>query len=741
MNKKIFLAIGMALILVLFGGCSLFDKKIKKVSKIDTPQLQVGEGQNDDPKALFKIESKEELKSFFAKVENNTGGYAPLGSALAVEEMAFDMDATVSVKRTSVNEASGMGAAEPDFSETNVQVKGVDEADIVKTDGNYLYILSNQNLFIAKSFPAEEAEVLAKIAFDGYPQDLYLSDGKLVVFGSEKGDDIIVPFARSFHYNPGNTFFKIFDVESPKAPKVLKEYSFEGRYKDSRRIGDYVYFITDFYNFQFAEGEPLLPRVVDAGQEVTGDCVDTTKCLFGEVYYFGMPYHSYNFTSVSAINIANTAEKMTRETYVLDSTQNIYASQNNLYLTYREYFDSGKFEFDVMHEMILPRLPEEDKVKIRTIQSQEEFVLNEYEKRSKIHYFFDKYFNSLEDSERNAFEKEYEAKLKAEYMLSKDAFEKTIIHKIALDEANIEYQISGEVKGHVINQFSMDESNGYFRIATTKSRSWQEYIPEEEKVSYNNLYVLDENLKLVGELERLAPDESIYSVRFMQGRAYMVTFKQVDPLFVIDLADPRNPKVLGELKIPGFSRYLHPYDENTLIGFGQEAGENEWGGIRTGGLKMSLFDVSKVAEPKELDTLVLGDAGSYSDALYNHKAFLFSKEKSLISVPITLREKVGDNEWGSLSFRGAAVINTDGKSFELKGKISHADKDRCGIVPTYNRCYNDATVKRILYIEDNLYTISNEQVKINDIASLEEVFSFNLLKEKDDDGEDFEIVN
>ncbi|MBU1901756.1 beta-propeller domain-containing protein [Patescibacteria group bacterium] len=232
---------------------------------------------------------------------------------------------------------------------------------------------------------------------------------------------------------------------------------------------------------------------------------------------------------------------------------------------------------------------------------------------------------------------------------------------------------------------------------------------------------------------------SLISVRFMQDRAYIVTFKQVDPLFAIDLKDPRNPKVLGELKVPGFSKYLHPYDDNTLIGFGQETEETEWGGVRTGGLKVSLFDVSDVNNLKELDTLILGDSGSYSEALYNHKAFMFSKEKEMIAVPLTLREKTGDREWSSLYFQGAAIISVDGKSLSLKGKITHADKERCGEAPTYNRCYNDANVKRILYIGDNLYTLSSEFMKVNAISDLEEVKSLNLLKrvEKEDD---FEVI-
>jgi len=222
----------------------------------------------------------------------------------------------------------------------------------------------------------------------------------------------------------------------------------------------------------------------------------------------------------------------------------------------------------------------------------------------------------------------------------------------------------------------------------------------------------------------------------------MVTFKQVDPLFVIDLSNPVNPKVLGELKIPGFSNYLHPYDENTLIGFGKDTGETEWGGVRTKGLKLSLFDVKDVANPKELDTYIMGDSGSNSIALNDHKAFLFDKEKNILAIPVSIREDLKERGWGELSFSGAAIFSVDRENgFELKGKIDHSDGGRGSEMDYWQgRSYYDNTVKRCLYIDNTLYTFSNNYIMMNNIDDLAEIKKLKLKISKSA-GDDFEVVN
>lgn len=214
-----------------------------------------------------------------------------------------------------------------------------------------------------------------------------------------------------------------------------------------------------------------------------------------------------------------------------------------------------------------------------------------------------------------------------------DAAARTKIYKFALRDGKVVLTEEGEVPGRILNQFSMDEHDGWFRLATTTGEMWR----EDEHISKNHLYVLDSSLRIKGKVEDMAPGERIYSVRFMGDRAYVVTYRNVDPLFVIDLADPENPHILGKLKIPGYSDYLHPYDENHLIGFGKETvvveqkdaegniiGEN----ALVQGMKISFFDITDVENPKEKFTEIIGDRGTESELLSNHKALLFDRDKT-----------------------------------------------------------------------------------------------------------------
>jgi uncharacterized secreted protein with C-terminal beta-propeller domain len=249
---------------------------------------------------------------------------------------------------------------------------------------------------------------------------------------------------------------------------------------------------------------------------------------------------------------------------------------------------------------------------------------------------------------------------------------------------NIEYLVAGDVPGHILNQFSMDEYNGNFRIATTTGEVWNGN-------SLNHVYILDSDLKIIGKIEDLAQGEKIYSVRFIGNRGYIVTFKKVDPLFVIDLSSPENPKVLGYLKIPGYSDYLHPYDENHVIGIGKDAidaSEYEKAGRNLDfawyqGVKIALFDITDVENPVEKSKFIIGDRGTDSPALYDHKAFLFDKEKGILVIPITLaeidRSRYTDNSqipstaYGESVWQGVYVLNIGLDGITLKGKISHYD--------------------------------------------------------------------
>jgi uncharacterized secreted protein with C-terminal beta-propeller domain len=293
----------------------------------------------------------------------------------------------------------------------------------------------------------------------------------------------------------------------------------------------------------------------------------------------------------------------------------------------------------------------------------------------------------------------------------------TSIYRIHVRDNNFTCEAQGKVPGHELNQFSMDEYNDHFRIVTTT-------------YSYgiqNNLYILDMNLSIVGRLENLATNENLHSARFMGNRCYLVTFKNVDPLFVIDASDPTNPTVLGQLKIPGYSDYLHPYDEDYLIGVGKETAEAEEGDFAWyQGIKISLFNVSDVNHPTQLANCTIGDRGSDSPVLTDHKAFLFDKSKNLLVIPVSVAKidpsqypyGVWSSAYGQTVWQGAYVFNVSLEGFVLKGNVTHMDDH----VDIWNYTY---WVKRSLYIDNVLYTVSDMKVKLNSLENL------TLIKEID----------
>jgi uncharacterized secreted protein with C-terminal beta-propeller domain len=288
----------------------------------------------------------------------------------------------------------------------------------------------------------------------------------------------------------------------------------------------------------------------------------------------------------------------------------------------------------------------------------------------------------------------------------------TIIHKIGINRGAIAYLAKGEVAGYLKNQFAMDEFGGNLRAATT-SDVWT----NRGQYEYNNVFVLDGSMRLVGSLTHIAEQEKIYSTRFIGDRLYMVTFKRIDPFFVIDLSTPASPKVLGKLKIPGYSDYLHPYDKNHIIGIGKETATTEWGGVSTKGLKIALFDVKDVEHPQQIDKVEIGDSGTDSAVLTDHRAFLFDKNKNLLVVParvvqtLDLPVKVSGDQ--QRIWYGAYVFGiTPETGFVLKGTVEHSTG--AGYA-WYGSPYE---VKRSLYIGDTLYTLSQKQILANSLSKI-----------------------
>ncbi|MCW4041281.1 MAG: beta-propeller domain-containing protein [Candidatus Bathyarchaeota archaeon] len=519
------------------------------------------------------------------------------------------------------------GASGVDYSGTNIQVEGVDEADIVKTDGTFLYIVSDNNIYIVRAYPPEQSEVVSIIEMEQTVTGIFINEDKLVIF--ETGGAVFrlyESYARS-----STTQISVYDITIPEVPVLECELTVDGFYYSARMIGEYVYVIVNEPAMLFNETNVNLP-VVEVNNR-------TEVIEASDIYYTEFPDSYDFFTTIIALNILRSDEAPTIETYLLGAMSCIYVSTQNIYLTSPVY--------------------------ISTIS--------------------------------------------------------TNIHRLHIDEGRINYAANGIVPGFVLNQFSMDE-NENFRIATSDGTA-------------NNVYILNKQLTILGRLEGLAPNEDIYSARFMGNRCYLVTFQKVDPLFVIDLSDASSPRVLGKLKIPGYSDYLHPYDETHLIGIGKETIEAETGDFSWyQGVKISIFDVSDVEHPKEVTKFEIGDRGTDSPVLRDHKAFLFDRSRNLLVLPILLAEideekypgGVPPSTHGDFTYQGAYIFHISlSEGLIFRGRITHltdaTDLQNSGLYfssPDY--------IQRSLYIGQSLYTISSNKVQCNSLIDLTEQASIEL---------------
>ena len=672
---------------------------------------------------LKKFSSCQEIKNF---VQSNTESYYGYGwESIGVFSTLTKTAAPMAQATAGAAETEG-GRAE-DYSQTNIQVEGVDEPDIVKNDGKYIYTVSGKKITIVDAYPAENAKILSEINLEGSPREIFINKDKLVVFGQsyryESGGG---EYRYPYYYG---TFINVYDVSDRSNPVIKRNLTLDGDYFDARMIGNHVYVIIN-QNYYLTEEEevPPMPNITSGSQ---------TKSLCGcaDVYYFDSPDYSYRFTTIISLNTQNDNEDITSKVFLMGTTQNMYVSLNNIYVTYTKHLDNRVYTQRLINEVYIPSIPAAVGSRINDIMNS---LNNSYERMQKIYETVSNYSEGLSEQEKTNFEKTVQARMeKFQNDLIKET-EKTVIHKIAIKGGNIDYKTQGEVPGNVLNQFSMDEYNNYFRIATTTGHVSR----MGESTSANHVYALDGNLVIVGKLEDLAPGERIYSARFIGDRCYLVTFKKVDPLFVIDLKDPYNPRVLGKLKIPGYSDYLHPYDENHIIGIGKEAVEAEEGSFAWyQGVKISLFDVSDVEHPKEVSKYNIGDRGTDSYALYDHKAFLFSKSKNLLVIPILLAEideekypsGVPPYTYGDFVWQGAYVFDlTLENGFVLKGKITHVENDSDLIKSGYYYYRSAFDVKRSLYMNNVLYTVSDKTIKMNSLDNMDEINKIQLPYEQEE---------
>ncbi|MFT4260969.1 MAG: beta-propeller domain-containing protein [Candidatus Woesearchaeota archaeon] len=584
-------------------------------------------------------------------------------------------------------------SASRDFSKTNIQVQGIDEADLLKTDGQYVYTISANNLFIINAYPAKDAKVLAIISFDKTPNNLFLYEDKLVVFGHIPRSDVFLSRG-----NSQSSFIKVYDISNKEEPVLTDQFEIEGNYFEARLKDDHAYIFTNTFSYF---GMPM-PLIVENGVQ--------REVPITSIYRYDRRYNNPSMLSVFSLDLNNN--ELDSNSFVVEFNVNLYVSHKNIFLTHTHYVNEHQITMDVAKKILEPKLSREQRDLILEIQSVSSAILSDNEKEQRILDIYEQVVSRMSREDQLAFEAELE-RLVQEEMDKIEHFETTRITKISYDNGFLRPIATGEVPGRVLNKFSMDEdaNNDVFRIATTISARWH-FDADKRTLSSNNVYTLNNNLNIMSRLEGLAEDERIYSARFMDERLYMVTFREVDPFFVIDLSDPYNIQNLGELKIPGFSTYLHPYDETTIIGIGQEASER--GEIL--GLKISLFDVSNPSDPIEISKYVGEDRFARSTALFEHKAFLFNKQRDLLVIPVFNY----DFRDTSNNYNGALVFNVTKQNVELRGLIDHSSASTDG-------WRYSPSVERSFYIEDVLYTKSSNLLRMNDVSTLQSINNLSLV--------------
>lgn len=567
--------------------------------------------------------SKEQVTSLLLNQSNKSGWYRSGGSGPFLANMG---------------NVDGAMAEYSSHTSTNTQVSGIDEGDIIKVDGQYIYTLTSYGLTITQ-VQSGNMTIVYQEAFNHYvPQELYILDDYLILIGGiyeqwnylgSTDTDSIQPMLAIYRYfGYEKTNVKIYDMQDRSALELVKEVTVSGYYQTSRLLQDQFYLFANFYPNLYPQTNdeygmlPWIQEGEDQKQEFAAQ----------DIYYYPDIISSY-YLVLGQISLADITQATTTKAY-LGLSGEIYVSYEHVFVatydnTYR-YFD----------------------------------ILGVYN----YHY--------------NTF---------------------TRISKIRLSD--LMWQASSRVSGNIKDRYSLDEYQGYLRIATTTS-DWS----NRKQVLHSNVYVLNPSLQVVGKIENIAPDEMIYAVRFHQEEGTLVTFRQIDPLFKLNLSDPTNPTISLGLKEDGVSYYLHPIAGTDLVlGLGYDTQENQWGGVTFNGVKLSLYDVSG-EEAVNISTVIFEGMWTYSEAIYNPKAIFYDAENGLFG--FAMETWVPQGSYGSrLQAQGFYVFSYLDRDLSDYVTLTHFEgaivyqnwQDYYGLYFNY--------IHRGARIGNYLYTISEQQIQ------------------------------
>ncbi len=556
-------------------------------------------------------------------------------------------------------------APSPAFSGTNVQVLGVDEPDIVKTDGSRIVALTEGRLIVV-DVTGQEPEVVSRLNLGNLNvSNLFLSGDTVLMFGSTWGGPIHLPFVDT-DADIAPVFqtptVRIVEVDISGDAEVVRTMTVDGQFISGRMVGDSVRLVLSSspvgFQWSLPEGSGLKAEsdaiernrqiirnssadnwipyylVTDAGGEVVEE---------GTLFDCSRASHPEEFSGLNMLNVVtidiSSGLSVTDAMGVLANGDTVYSSHENLYVATQNW---DTWQWSV---------------------------------------------GADDGDEPNSVT--------------------TDIHKFDIsDPEAAQYLATGRVEGYLLNQFAMDEHEGLLRVASTSQPAWW----GDRSDSQSMISVLAQDggeLNQIGFVDGLGKTEQIYSVRFMGDLAYVVTFRQTDPLYTVDLSNPAQPEVVGELKILGYSAYLHPISGELLLGVGQDATEEG----RIQGTQISVFDVSKPGNPQLVDKLVMSK-GSHSEAEYDHHAFLYWEPTGLVMIPVRQywwEEKSEGAFFGALGL----TVASDGKITEL-ARIAHPGGDRDGDWDWR------AMIHRSIVIGDSVYTISNKGIMKSALTDLAE---------------------
>ncbi|MHC1637500.1 MAG: beta-propeller domain-containing protein [Candidatus Nezhaarchaeales archaeon] len=543
------------------------------------------------------------------------------------------------------------------YSETNVQVEGIDEADIVKTDGTYIYLTGNDILegyleskvYIVKAYPPTNISLVSTINLAGHIEGLYIYDDKLIALTAQHpywilkvGGDVIPPYP--IERAPVTTIY-IYDIQDKEKPTLVKEVNVTGAYVTSRLKGGVLYVIT-----QCMAREDIVEPLVKSGLWIPRN----------EDYVWSPAF----IVTIATLNLDSLESETS--SYVTPPIDKIYMSHDNLYIVSVKGRDVYRIMFEKGLEIVRPMLPDDVIEELNAAKSI-------YDKAQII----GEWFNELPLEQKLLISRTLIEEL------NETLIEETYIYRFDLDGIHDGEAAIGIVPGRVLEQFAMHEKNCYFMIATTVNKVCIIERPDEQMPvinweSENCFYTLRaSDMEVVGRLEGLAKGERIYAARFIGDYAFLVTYRRVDPLYCIDISDPTNPKAIGYLKELGYSEYLHPYGDHYLIGVGVSIDDVG----RTTGLKVSLYDFSDPTKITKISEIKLDY--QYSEVLWSYHAFTLNPVKSYMMFPI----------WD-----GIAVVSINGTTLNLKGIV---DVDYA---------------RRSIYIDDYIYAIGSSIVVVDDTA-------------------------